>query len=44
VARVSKPSRLRAGLDNETWIEAQEPEVLLDQKTEHMAGSREAAI
>jgi aerobic C4-dicarboxylate transport protein len=35
-------SRLRAGLDNETWIEAQEPEVLLDQKTEHMAGSREA--
>jgi aerobic C4-dicarboxylate transport protein len=35
-------SRLRAGLDNETWIEAQEPEVLLDQKTEHMTGSREA--
>lgn len=35
-------SRLKAGLDNETWIEAQEPEVLLDQKTEHMAGSREA--
>jgi aerobic C4-dicarboxylate transport protein len=35
-------SRLRAGLDNETWVEAQEPEVLLDQKTEHMAGSREA--
>jgi len=37
-------SRLKAGLDNETWIEAQEPEILLDQKTEHMAGSREAAI
>lgn len=35
-------SRLKAGLDNETWVEAQEPEVLLDQKTEHMAGSREA--
>ena len=35
-------SRLKAGLDNETWIEAQEPEVLLDQKTEHMAVSREA--
>jgi len=35
-------SRLKAGLNNETWVEAQEPEVLLDQKTEHMAGSREA--
>ena len=31
--------RMNAGLNNETWIEAQEPEVLLDKKTEHMAGS-----
>jgi len=29
--------RLKAGLDNETWEEAQEPEILLDQKTERMA-------
>ncbi len=29
--------RLHAGLNNETWDEAQEPEVLLNQKTEHMA-------
>ncbi len=29
--------RLKAGLNNETWVEAQEPEVLLDKKTEHMA-------
>ncbi len=29
--------RLNAGLNNETWVEAQEPEVLLNQKTEHMA-------
>ena len=29
--------RLHAGLNNETWIEAQEPEVLLNEKTEHMA-------
>jgi aerobic C4-dicarboxylate transport protein len=29
--------RLQAGLNNETQIEAQEPEVLLDQKIEHMA-------
>ncbi|MEO7887182.1 MAG: dicarboxylate/amino acid:cation symporter [Polaromonas sp.] len=32
--------RLKAGLNNETWTEAQEPEVLLNQKTEHMAGNR----
>jgi aerobic C4-dicarboxylate transport protein len=32
--------RLKAGLNNETWIEAQEPEVLLDKKTEHMATGR----
>ena len=29
--------RLKAGLNNETWEEAQEPEVLLDKRTEHMA-------
>jgi aerobic C4-dicarboxylate transport protein len=29
--------RLKAGLNNENWVEAQEPEVLLDKKTEHMA-------
>lgn len=29
--------RLKAALDNENWVEAQEPEVLLDKKTEHMA-------
>ena len=33
-------NRLKAGLDNETWEEAQEPEVLLNQKTDHMAASR----
>jgi aerobic C4-dicarboxylate transport protein len=32
--------RLKAGLNNETWVEAQEPEVLLDKKTEHMATGR----
>ncbi len=32
--------RLKAGLNNETWIEAQEPEVLMDKKTEHMANGR----
>lgn len=32
--------RLKAGLNNETGIEAQEPEVLLDKKTEHMATGR----
>ena len=30
-------NRLNAGLNNETWIEANEPEVLLDQKVAHMA-------
>ena len=34
-------ARLEAGLNNETWIEAEAPEVLLDQKVEHMAGARE---
>ncbi|MEO5660318.1 MAG: dicarboxylate/amino acid:cation symporter [Polaromonas sp.] len=29
--------RLQAGLNNETWEEAQEPEAILDKKTEHMA-------
>jgi aerobic C4-dicarboxylate transport protein len=29
--------RLHAALNNETWVEAQEPEVLLNEKTEHMA-------
>ncbi|WP_029523774.1 dicarboxylate/amino acid:cation symporter [Polaromonas glacialis] len=29
--------RLHAGLNNETWEEAQEPEMVLDEKTEHMA-------
>ena len=29
--------RLHAALNNETWVEAQEPEVLLNKKTEHMA-------
>ena len=29
--------RMHAGLNNETWVEAQEPEVLLDKKTAHMA-------
>ena len=29
--------RLQAGLNNETWEEAQEPEMVLDKKTEHMA-------
>ena len=29
--------RLQAGLNNETWQEAQEPEMVLDKKTEHMA-------
>jgi len=28
--------QLRAGLNNESWIAAEEPEVLLDAKTEHM--------
>ena len=29
--------RLHAGLNNETWVEANEPEILLDQKVAHMA-------
>ena len=29
--------RLQAGLNNETWEEAQEPKMVLDKKTEHMA-------
>jgi aerobic C4-dicarboxylate transport protein len=32
--------RLHAGLNNETWEEAQEPEMVLDKKTEHMAVGR----
>lgn len=32
--------RMNAGLNNETWEEAQEPEVLLDQKTAHMSRPR----
>ena len=32
--------RLHAGLNNETWIEAEAPEVLLDQKVAHMAVSK----
>ena len=32
--------RLRAGLNNETWEEAQNPEVMLDQKTDHMTMPR----
>jgi len=32
--------RLKAGLNNESWVEAQEPEVLINRKTEHMATGR----
>ena len=32
--------RMHAGLNNENWTEAQEPEVLLNKKTEHMAVTR----
>ena len=32
--------RLDADLNNETWEEAQEPEMVLDKKTEHMAVGR----
>ncbi|MEO8121898.1 MAG: cation:dicarboxylase symporter family transporter, partial [Rhodoferax sp.] len=32
--------RLQAGLNNETWTEANEPEILLDKKVEHMAVSK----
>lgn len=36
--------QLHARLNNQDWIDAQEPEVLLDEKTEHMAaGVRSAA-
>ena len=31
-------ARLQAGLNNETWIEAQEPEELINARTEKMAG------
>ena len=34
--------RLHAGLNNETWIEAEAPEVLLDQKVAHMAVGQKA--
>ena len=34
--------RLHAGLNNETWLEANEPEELLDGQVEHMAGSKRA--
>ena len=29
--------RLQAGLNNETWMEAEAPEILLDQQVAHMA-------
>ena len=32
--------KMHAGLNNENWIEAQAPEVLLNKKTEHMAVTR----
>jgi aerobic C4-dicarboxylate transport protein len=32
--------RLTAALNNETWVEAQDPEILLNEKTEHMAVPR----
>jgi aerobic C4-dicarboxylate transport protein len=32
--------RLQAGLNNETWVEAEEPEILLDKKVSHMAVSK----
>ena len=31
--------RLQAGLNRETWVEANEPEVRLDRQVEHMARS-----
>ena len=34
--------RLHAGLNNETWIEAEAPEMLLDQKVAHMAVGKRA--
>ncbi len=33
-------NRLQAGLNNETWTEANEPEVMVDAKVEHMAVSK----
>ena len=33
-------ARLAAGLNRETWVEAEAPEILLDQQTAHMAGSK----
>ena len=33
-------SRLQAGLNNETWTEANEPEVMLDARVDHMAVSK----
>ena len=33
-------ARLAAGLNRETWVEAEAPEVLLDQKVAQMAGSK----
>jgi aerobic C4-dicarboxylate transport protein len=32
--------RLHAGLNQETWVEADQPEILLDAKTAHIAGQR----
>jgi aerobic C4-dicarboxylate transport protein len=32
--------RLHAGLNHETWVEAEQPEILLDAKTAHIAGQR----
>jgi len=32
--------RLKAGLNNETWVEAQEPEELINRKTSHIAAER----
>jgi aerobic C4-dicarboxylate transport protein len=32
--------RLTAALNNETWVEAQDPEILLNEKTDHMAVTR----
>jgi aerobic C4-dicarboxylate transport protein len=34
--------RLHAGLNSESWIEADAPEILLDQKVEHMAVGKKA--
>jgi aerobic C4-dicarboxylate transport protein len=32
-------ARLQAGLNNETWAEANEPEAVLDQTTSHLGGA-----